>query len=321
MNFNFTTFIYGYLLRFYILNEKGERIHTQNSEYLEDGDKSYDIKKVADFLKAMKRILWLAVLVTAWCVNVPAPAQIAGGAASLRRLVSAAFTRRQVERIGEQFADLAVLRGDGGDIRNLSLVSNRTGVWKQALGDGRNGGVVRVGQIEPVPRDVREVRAVAVLRLDPALGRLRGDADAVVFAEEDERQGVARVCRVAGGVDRAGAADRQRADRHALDLGDIREGLLMHLGQQERPSLGLRELGDGLGERLLDVQLLQPLHGPGPDVGNRLPLRAGLERHQRQVPTSSLVDEPALGDREDPGRQRGGPLWWELGQDDEQARE
>ena len=37
----------------------------------------------------MKRILWLAVLVTAWCVNVPAPAQIAGGAASLRRLVSA----------------------------------------------------------------------------------------------------------------------------------------------------------------------------------------------------------------------------------------
>ena len=48
---------YGYPQRFgfpvfIILNEKGERIHTQNSEYLEDGDKSYDIKKVADFLKS-----------------------------------------------------------------------------------------------------------------------------------------------------------------------------------------------------------------------------------------------------------------------------
>jgi len=37
---------------FIILNENGERIHTQNSEYLEDGDKSYDKKKVAEFLKA-----------------------------------------------------------------------------------------------------------------------------------------------------------------------------------------------------------------------------------------------------------------------------
>lgn len=36
---------------FIILNEKGERIHTQNSEYLEDGKKSYDQRKVQAFLE------------------------------------------------------------------------------------------------------------------------------------------------------------------------------------------------------------------------------------------------------------------------------
>lgn len=46
---------YGYPQRFgfpvfIILNDKGERIHTQNSEYLEDGKKSYDEKKVLEFL-------------------------------------------------------------------------------------------------------------------------------------------------------------------------------------------------------------------------------------------------------------------------------
>ena len=48
---------YGYPQRFgfpvfIILNEKGERIHTQNSEYLEDGKGSYDKKKVIEFLNA-----------------------------------------------------------------------------------------------------------------------------------------------------------------------------------------------------------------------------------------------------------------------------
>ena len=48
---------YGYPQRFgypvfIILNEKGERIHTQNSEYLEDGKKSYDQQKVQNFLEA-----------------------------------------------------------------------------------------------------------------------------------------------------------------------------------------------------------------------------------------------------------------------------
>jgi len=47
---------YGYPQRFgfpvlIILNGKGERIHTQSSEYLEDGKKSYDPKKVFNFLK------------------------------------------------------------------------------------------------------------------------------------------------------------------------------------------------------------------------------------------------------------------------------
>ena len=47
---------YGYPQRFgfpvfIILNENGERIHTQNSEYLEDGKKSYDKNKVKDFLE------------------------------------------------------------------------------------------------------------------------------------------------------------------------------------------------------------------------------------------------------------------------------
>ncbi len=47
---------YGYAQRFgfpvfIILNEKGERIHTQNSEYLEDGKKSYDHQKVQSFLE------------------------------------------------------------------------------------------------------------------------------------------------------------------------------------------------------------------------------------------------------------------------------
>jgi len=36
---------------FIILNGKGERIHTQSSEYLEDGKKSYDQKKVLSFLE------------------------------------------------------------------------------------------------------------------------------------------------------------------------------------------------------------------------------------------------------------------------------
>ena len=47
---------YGYPQRFgfpvfIILNEKGERINTQNSEYLEDGKKSYDQRKVQAFLE------------------------------------------------------------------------------------------------------------------------------------------------------------------------------------------------------------------------------------------------------------------------------
>ena len=36
---------------FIILNDKGERIHTQNSEYLEDGKSGYDKKKVMNFLQ------------------------------------------------------------------------------------------------------------------------------------------------------------------------------------------------------------------------------------------------------------------------------
>ncbi len=41
---------FGYPV-FIILNEKGERIHTQASEYLEDGKKSYDQQKVQNFLE------------------------------------------------------------------------------------------------------------------------------------------------------------------------------------------------------------------------------------------------------------------------------
>jgi thioredoxin-related protein len=37
---------------FIILNAKGERIHTQNSEYLEDGKKSYSKEKVLAFLNS-----------------------------------------------------------------------------------------------------------------------------------------------------------------------------------------------------------------------------------------------------------------------------
>jgi len=37
---------------FIVLNAKGERVHTQSSEYLEDGKKSYDQKKVMGFLTA-----------------------------------------------------------------------------------------------------------------------------------------------------------------------------------------------------------------------------------------------------------------------------
>ena len=47
---------YGYAQRFgfpvfIILNGKGERIHTQNSAYLEDGKNSYDKQKVMEFLE------------------------------------------------------------------------------------------------------------------------------------------------------------------------------------------------------------------------------------------------------------------------------
>ncbi|MEQ1555020.1 MAG: thioredoxin family protein [Ferruginibacter sp.] len=41
---------FGYPV-FIILNNKGERIHTQASEYLEDGKKSYDQQKVQFFLE------------------------------------------------------------------------------------------------------------------------------------------------------------------------------------------------------------------------------------------------------------------------------
>ncbi len=46
---------YGYPQRFgfpvfVILDEKGNRIHTQNSEYLEDGKSSYDKNKIISFL-------------------------------------------------------------------------------------------------------------------------------------------------------------------------------------------------------------------------------------------------------------------------------
>jgi thioredoxin-related protein len=41
---------FGYPV-FIILNEKGERIHTQASEYLEDGMKSYNQQKVQSFLE------------------------------------------------------------------------------------------------------------------------------------------------------------------------------------------------------------------------------------------------------------------------------
>ena len=47
---------YGYAQRFgfpvfIILNEKGERLHTQNSEYLEDGKKSYSHNRIMGFLE------------------------------------------------------------------------------------------------------------------------------------------------------------------------------------------------------------------------------------------------------------------------------
>ena len=45
---------------FIILNGKGERIHTQSSEYLEDGKKSYGKEKVLSFLE-----LWSPMALTA----------------------------------------------------------------------------------------------------------------------------------------------------------------------------------------------------------------------------------------------------------------
>jgi hypothetical protein len=36
---------------FIILNERGDRIHTQNSEYLEDGKSGYDKERVLSFLE------------------------------------------------------------------------------------------------------------------------------------------------------------------------------------------------------------------------------------------------------------------------------
>ncbi len=48
---------------FIILNGKGERVHTQNSEYLEDGKRSYDQQKVQSFLemwspRVLKPAMW-----------------------------------------------------------------------------------------------------------------------------------------------------------------------------------------------------------------------------------------------------------------------
>lgn len=56
-NLNLETFKkYAYPQRFgfpvfIILNQDGNQIHIQNSEYLEDGKKSYDVKKVLAFFK------------------------------------------------------------------------------------------------------------------------------------------------------------------------------------------------------------------------------------------------------------------------------
>lgn len=68
-NENKTTFAkLGYPQRFgypvfIILNERGERLHTQNSEYLEDGKGSYDKRKVQSFLenwspRVLKPAIW-----------------------------------------------------------------------------------------------------------------------------------------------------------------------------------------------------------------------------------------------------------------------
>lgn len=53
---------FGYPV-FIILNEKGERIHTQNSEYLENGKAGYDQRKVQSFLemwspRVLKPAIW-----------------------------------------------------------------------------------------------------------------------------------------------------------------------------------------------------------------------------------------------------------------------
>ncbi len=53
---------FGYPV-FIVLNEKGERIHTQNSEYLENGKGSYDQRKVQSFLemwspRVLKPAIW-----------------------------------------------------------------------------------------------------------------------------------------------------------------------------------------------------------------------------------------------------------------------
>ena len=53
---------FGYPV-FIILNQKGERIHTQSSEYLENGGKSYNQQKVQNFLemwspRVLKPSIW-----------------------------------------------------------------------------------------------------------------------------------------------------------------------------------------------------------------------------------------------------------------------
>lgn len=53
---------FGYPV-FIVLNDKGERIHTQNSEYLENGKTGYDQRKVQSFLemwspRVLKPAIW-----------------------------------------------------------------------------------------------------------------------------------------------------------------------------------------------------------------------------------------------------------------------
>jgi hypothetical protein len=175
-------------------------------------------------------------------------------------------------------------------------VQERGGTVRAHVLDGPHGRVVGVGEVAAVGGEVLDAGTPRG-RLDPALGRLDADADAVVLADEQDRHPLALIGRVRGGVEpgqgggvvERGVAEAAHGDRvlrpraaHAE-----RAGPLDGEGHADRPR---QVTGDGGGLR--DDRQLGMTEHLVPAARDRL-LRRGRQAHQH-VADALLGQPPGL---------------------------